>query len=140
MGKRTVKAVFFNSRSAGLVRRGESADFSKEDIERGERLGAFSDETESDSLRTAFTTSGPGDPGGEHHSAENGGAGDGNGSGVDAIVPSELTDEQIDNLTGQQLDDAVEAAGIDASTGGSRQDGSLSAEEKRAALKAANAS
>lgn len=43
--------------------------------------------------------------------------------------------DAIASLKGDDLDDAVEAAGIDASTGGSNQDGSMNAEEKRQALR-----
>lgn len=49
-----------------------------------------------------------------------------------------LSNEQIDALSGEQLDSALEDAGIDASTGGSLRDGSLSVDEKREALKASN--
>lgn len=44
--------------------------------------------------------------------------------------------DEIDNLQGDDLDNAIHEAGIDPSTGGSRQDGSLSAQEKRDALRA----
>jgi len=53
----------------------------------------------------------------------------------EGTVASELTDEQIDGLSGSQLDEACAQAGIDTSTGGSLSDGSMSAAEKRAALK-----
>lgn len=45
--------------------------------------------------------------------------------------------DAIDALSGKELDQAVEEAGIDASTGGSKSDGGLTAEEKRAALRQA---
>jgi hypothetical protein len=62
----------------------------------------------------------------------------------EAVIPGpepgdDLTDEEIDRLQGDELDRHVEAANIDATTGGSRADGSLSAEEKRQALKQHNA-
>jgi hypothetical protein len=46
-----------------------------------------------------------------------------------------LSGDDIDSLQGDELDAAVSAAGIDATTGGSRSDGSLSADEKRDALR-----
>jgi hypothetical protein len=46
------------------------------------------------------------------------------------------TDDEIDQLSGVALDDACEQAGIDYTAGGSLQDGSMSAAEKRDALKA----
>ena len=45
--------------------------------------------------------------------------------------------DETDHLSGQALQRACEDAGIDTSTGGSLADGSMSADEKRAALKAA---
>jgi len=50
-------------------------------------------------------------------------------------VPSEMTDEEIDSLSGTQLDEACEQAGIDTSSGGSLSSGAMSADEKRQALK-----
>lgn len=47
------------------------------------------------------------------------------------------TPDDIDALSGKELDEAVEAAGIDASTGGSKSDGGLTADEKRTALRQA---
>lgn len=44
------------------------------------------------------------------------------------------TKDEIAALSGSDLDNAINDAGIDASTGGSRADGSLSAQEKRDAL------
>jgi hypothetical protein len=44
--------------------------------------------------------------------------------------------DDIDRLSGDALDKAVADAGIDASKGGSRADGGLNADEKRAALRA----
>lgn len=52
------------------------------------------------------------------------------------VTPTGRTAEEIDALSGDDLDQAVAAAGIDASTGGSKSDGGLNAAEKRAALKA----
>lgn len=46
-----------------------------------------------------------------------------------------LDDDAIDELTGDDLDEAVKNAGIDPSKGGSLADGSLSADEKRQALR-----
>jgi hypothetical protein len=49
--------------------------------------------------------------------------------------PSSEPDD-IDRLSGADLDKAVSDVGIDASKGGSKQDGGLTADEKRAALRA----
>jgi hypothetical protein len=47
-----------------------------------------------------------------------------------------VTAEQIDSLTGEELQAACDEASINTSTGGSLSGGALSADEKRAALKA----
>lgn len=47
--------------------------------------------------------------------------------------------DEIDSLQGDDLDAAVAEAGIDASKGGSKSDGGLTADEKRAALREARA-
>lgn len=56
----------------------------------------------------------------------------------DLVVPAEMSHDQIDALSGADLDTTVEMAGIDASTGGSLASGQMSADEKRDALKASN--
>lgn len=56
--------------------------------------------------------------------------------GDDGAVNSENADP-IAGLKGDDLDDAVDAAGIDVSEGGSNADGSKNAEEKREALRQA---
>lgn len=50
---------------------------------------------------------------------------------------SMVQSQEIDNLKGKDLDQAVKDAGIDAKKGGTLKDGSLSSDEKRAALKSA---
>ncbi len=45
--------------------------------------------------------------------------------------------DEVEGLQGEELDEAIKAAGIDASKGGSLQDGSMSADEKRSALQEA---
>lgn len=47
--------------------------------------------------------------------------------------------DEFDRLTGADLDDALDNAGIDPSSGGSRADGSLNAAERRQALREHNA-
>lgn len=52
-------------------------------------------------------------------------------------IEGEQTSPSADELTGDDLDDRADELGIDTSTGGSLSDGSMSADEKRAAIKAA---
>lgn len=115
MPERTIRFVFYNyedeNGSIRTAHRGETVDLSEAEIARGEAFGAFEGSADT----------------------EPGGAGD---SGSEGVVPSELTDEQIDDLSGSALDDACEMAGIDTTTGGSLSNGGLSAAEKRDALRA----
>jgi hypothetical protein len=140
MADRTIKAVYYPYRNADgfgrVVYRGDPIpdDMTDREKARGERLGAFSDsevEMHSDALAGIDNNpkqGGGNTPGGkvaEHELA--------------GVAPSELTDQQIDQLSGKALDDAMEMAGIDTTQGGSLADGSLSADEKREALKDDNA-
>lgn len=61
------------------------------------------------------------------------------GSTPPSAEASSLSDQEIDQLSGTQLDEACAQSGIDTSQGGSLSNGAMSAEEKRQALKAANA-
>lgn len=117
MSDRTIKVAFYTySPEPGISRvayRGDTVDLSDEEVERGEALGAFegSDDSTPSSLEGAF----------------------GSGDAPDGNPPPDDAEE----LKGDELDAAVAEAGIDASEGGSLSDGSMSADEKRAALKAA---
>lgn len=145
MPERTIKAVFYNyvddDDVGHTAYRDETLDFTEQEAARGDRLGAFygTDPAVSDASGAAFNNTGL-----------QGGVNTNVGripednvppstEAAEGIVPSELTDDQIDQLSGQALDDAVEAADIDASEGGSLSDGSLSADEKRDALKSRSA-
>jgi hypothetical protein len=109
-----------------------TSDLAKGEEERLDALGAFTDspDVEVDSQRQYFGPPVEKDPeSGLPHEGPP-------AESVAGTVPSELSDDQIDSLTGSDLDDACEAAGIDTDKGGSLSDGALSADEKRDALKA----
>lgn len=132
MPQRKIALVFFNYKDENgrvcSAARGDVVDLPEEEAKRGDAIGAFSgqDPVASDNL-TTFTNNGK--QGGVHTIVA-----------PEAVVPSELSDEQIDSLSGEALENACEMASIDTSEGGSLANGGLSADEKRAALKAANAS
>jgi hypothetical protein len=133
--KRTVSNVFHKYRDEQGRRRtawrGDELLLTPEEAARGDALGAF-EGTQADRDPVAEYLDNGTKQGGEHTTI--GARSDAGGS--EGVVPSELTDEQIDALTGRALDDACEMADIDTSVGGSLADGSLSADEKRAALRA----
>lgn len=106
--------MYYTGGDGTLYRRGQ--ELPPEEVERATSLGAIAGEAppESGSLEGAFP------PAGE----------------VEDFTPPDDAPDEIDSLTGDDLDAACEAAGIDFTTGGSLKDGSMSAEEKRAALKA----
>jgi hypothetical protein len=54
---------------------------------------------------------------------------------LEPVGSDEPEGDEFDRLFGDELDEAITEAGIDASTGGSLKDGSLSAAEKREALR-----
>ena len=134
MPERTIRVVYYTTNDGETHYRGDTVQLSDAEADRGDELGAFvgnQRQPGTDPVDAAFDNNpnpGPQGP------IDEGGA-----PGGDQTVVSEMSDEEIDALTGQALDDAVEQAGIDASTGGSLSDGSLSADEKRDALKAQNA-
>lgn len=134
MAERTIKVVFFTTLDGEVLPRGTTADLSDGDVERGDSLGAFEGGTAvSPDQRVGGA---PGDPGGHRFSHE-GSADDTPSEDPDGVVASELTDEQIDELSGDALDEACEQAGIDITVSGSLANGGLSSSEKRVALKAA---
>jgi hypothetical protein len=152
---RKISAVFVNYVDANgggkTAYRGELLDpetLADGELARLERHKAFADQQgqgESDAVNAAF-----------NNSSKQGGSarvdpdpdeftGDGPLDPVGDVPPEDdpevdglnaVTDEMIDALSGAVLDQAVTDAGLDASKGGSLADGSLSADEKRAALKA----
>jgi len=133
MPERTIRVVYYTTADGDIYQRGDTVDLSDEEADRGDELGAFTGNQRqpgTDAIESAFdnnpsitpTLPLPEDaPGG------------------DQTVVSEMTDDEIDGLTGQALEDAIEQAGIDSSKGGTLSDGSMSADEKRAALKTLNA-
>jgi hypothetical protein len=141
MPERTIKTVYYTTLDGTLISRGATVDLSEEDAARYDSLavvpqsrkGYLNDE----SVHGGVHTDAGGGPGtvasGDPLPVE------GDADNVEGLTPSEMTDVQIESLSGKPLDDAVEMAGIDPSSGGSLADGSLSADEKRAALKAQNA-
>lgn len=128
MPKRTIQAVYMILADGTVAHRGEEHNLSAADVARGEEHGAFAKggPAASDALEGATGRNTP----------TQGGLDPSTVPGGDATVPSELSDEQIDALTGDDLDAAAEAAGIDTESGGSLSTGGLSADEKRAALRA----
>jgi hypothetical protein len=132
MPNRTIKLVFYTDENGRVWRRGDDAQLSELDAERYDRLAGDRSSSSQDLLDNSPRQGGINTP-------QGGGPGTAVGSeDLTGLTPSEMSDEQIDQLSGQALDDAVEMAGIDASEGGSLADGGLSADEKRAALKASN--
>src|ERR1700749_1751789 len=115
MPERTIKVLYYTTMDGETYDQGEKVNLDAAEIERGDELGAF-EESESE-----------GPPSNDLIAPPMGGT---------PTTPGEMSDDDIDALTGEQLDDAVEAAGIDASQGGSLAGGKMSADEKRAALKA----
>jgi|SRR4051794_33439787 hypothetical protein len=133
MPERTIKLVFYTALDGQLHPRGAKADLSDEDAARYDRLLADSQPTSLAGIDNSPRQGGVNTPQGSGPGTQAG------GEDLDGLTPSEMTDEQIDGLSGQALDDAIEMAGIDASQGGSLSNGGLNADEKRAALKAKNA-
>jgi hypothetical protein len=130
----TVDAVFANYIDAdGVGRtayRGEeldSSDLAEGEADRLERAGAFKSEG-TDAVNAAFNNN----PRQGGSNAIGAGA-----TGDDEATGDGPTDKEIDALSGDELDQAVRDAGIDPDEGGSLSDGSMSADEKRAALKEA---
>lgn len=82
----------------------------------------------------------PADPGpgqvapGDVASSEERGEAPGGDAGQKRVSDTSGGSSSSEELTGDDLDAAVEKAGIDTSKGGSNADGSLNADEKRAAL------
>ncbi len=123
MPKRIIRVVYFTTLDGMVHNRGEEVDLSQEDCDRGDSLGAFRDN--------------PIAPGAE---------GMVQSSLVEPLTPerpdtlptvaTELTPDEIDSLTGTQLDDACSQEGLDTTTGGQLAGGKWTADEKRAALKA----
>jgi hypothetical protein len=151
MPTRKITAVYFTDENGTLHSRGSEPNLSEADAK---RLDSVMETLAPSSLRDYLDANGRQ---GGVNTAIGGGPGTavGDGSGHPAsristsestagLVPSEMTDEQIDGLSGKELEDAVEMAAIDSSQGGSvagfdaLADGGMSADEKRAALKAAN--
>jgi hypothetical protein len=131
----TIKHLYYTALDGQTYNQGETVDLEKEDVERGTELGAFEGtEAESDPVAAAFPNS-PGDPGGTAYSSEGPDAEDeqiheGDQAPSEESQPTvsaELSDEEIDSLKGQELDDALEDAGIPAAN--------RSAAEKRQVLK-----
>jgi hypothetical protein len=115
MPERTISVLYYTGLDGTVYDQGDTVDLSDEDAKRGDELGAF----------------------------EGTGPFVGGTDITGTVTPprgSALSDDEIDALSGDDLDREVEEAGIDASTGGSLADGSLSADEKRAALKEAQLS
>jgi hypothetical protein len=132
MAKRTISAVFYNYRDedgrGATAFRGETVELSAEAIKRGEKFGAFAaGGPKASNALVAATGRNTRTQGGNPPSES-----------LAGVVPSELTAEQIDSLSGDDLDNACEAAGIDVESGGSLANGALSADEKRAALHQTN--
>ena len=154
MPERTVKAQFFTYAGGRVATRGQTVDFSEEDAARGDALGAFEEseapvggEGHPDALTGAFGGTEGNDPeSGLPRTNDNAnthndvaypeGVSSTGGAGNAPAAAAAPTAESIDALSGDDLDNAVAEAGIDASTGGSLKDGGLTADEKRAALKA----
>lgn len=161
MPEKTIAVQFFTYSGGRVAFKGQTVDLSDEDAARGDSLGAFEDSEATpgtDALAGAFGT-GEGretqkleDQGNDNANVGNdvaypeglsstGGAaetpqgptGQGSQPGPGA---SAVTAEQIDSLTGEELQAACDEASINTSTGGSLSGGALSADEKRAALKA----
>lgn len=129
MPERKIKAVFYNYvdevGNGRTATRGETVNLSADEAARGDGLNAFDGQKSMASDPAA----------GMDTNARQGGINTAGGAPEADTVPSEMTAEQIDGLSGDGLDNALEAADID-NVGGSLADGSLSADEKRAALKA----
>jgi hypothetical protein len=118
----------------------DTDDMADGEFERLDELGAFTDSPDvpPDSMVQYFGAPQQKDPeSGLPHGEPNVDVATASSESAEGLMPVDMTDEQIDDLTGDDLDDACDAAGIDTSSGGSLSDGSLSADEKRAALKAA---
>jgi hypothetical protein len=127
---RKIKVGFVNYRDAeGVGRsayRGDELDTSNladGELDRLERAGAFDGSGVTDPVEAGY---------GDNRSRVGG-----NPPDETTFTGEPLTDEQIDELKGDDLDEAVRQAGIDPDEGGSLADGSLSADETRAALTAA---
>jgi hypothetical protein len=148
MAERTVKAVFVNyTDEDGVARRalrgGTVTNISEEEADRLAQYGAWEGvgPAPSDAKGAAFPNSGQ--SGGVHSTVGARIAPDASlattigptPAGTDPMA-SELSDDQVDALTGDDLQSVAEQLNIDTSTGGSLQDGSMSADEKRAAIKA----
>jgi hypothetical protein len=158
----TIKAGFF-THAEGVAMKGQTVNLSDEEYERGKEAGAFEDAPiHTDALEAAFGENDGGASVGENapEGAEPPGDADvevgeedpesgplapdspnppsvGGPTNVEAFeeaIQGESA-KNVDDLKGEALDKAVADAGIDASKGGSLSDGSLSADEKRAALK-----
>lgn len=111
MPKRKIKVLFYLATDGQEYQRGEEVDLSEEEVERGDKLNAF--ETDGDEAKASASPE-------EEPAPE----------------LEELTDEQIDALSGDDLDAEVRDAGVDPETGGSLKGGAKSVGEKREALAA----
>jgi hypothetical protein len=131
MPQRTISTVWYTYRDEDgrthTAARGETVDLTEKEAKRGDALGAFKGKEAE--VATGAVIDDNARQGGVNTSA---GAADSSGQ----TVPSELTDEEIDALSGSDLQNACEAAGIDTDSGGSLANGGLSADEKRDALRA----
>jgi hypothetical protein len=141
MPERTIRVLYYTALDGSTHNQGEVVDLDDKDVERGDKFQAFEesdpveppDAVQSFSKGVGVNTGDPGQPG---FSAENGGVDEPNiPDEVQPTVASELTPEEIDQLSSAQLDDALEELGVDTSQGGSKASGGLTVDEKRAALK-----
>lgn len=135
--ERTIDVVFYSTNTGETYDFGEDVLLTEEEAARGDALGAFKGQrtarpgVDMEILPADKRPAGnPGDPGGDPSLGVVGD--DDDGTGADP-----LTDEEIEALSGDDLDAAATQAGIDATTGGSLQGGALSADEKRHALREA---
>jgi hypothetical protein len=138
MPKRKIKVVFYSYQTepgvGAVAYRGDEVDLSADEIKRGDALGAFEespDPPEAPAPEGEAERTLPAEP--PFVPDDDGAPLGGTASALSAPAPTQP--DEIDELHGDDLDAAVEAAGIDPSTGGSKQDGGLTADEKRQALK-----